>query len=357
MMKRNGMGTVVGSWLDAEVKPLGRRIDGETTSAPASGVEAAAGPLLSPPRYGVLDAARGVALLAMAVYHFSWDLAFQGYIGADVGGDLGWRIFARSIASTFLFLVGVSLVLAVRRGFNRSRFVRRLALVAVSAGAITVATYFIFPDSYIFFGILHHIAVASLLALPFIRLPIVIVAATALAVIAAPHLISAPIFDEGPLLWVGLGTTLPRSNDYVPIFPWFGVVLLGVLAARLALRRDWTVPQPRPASKPFIWAGRHSLFIYLIHQPILFGLVAVAAMVVPPAMNGMERGFARAFVSACTDAGSSGAVCEATRACLTNRLKADGLWEPLMTTGLDAVGTSRYYGLADECRAAADLAK
>ena len=320
----------------------------------ADATRADAGPLLAPRRYGLVDAARGVALLAMAIYHFSWDLSFHGYLGADVGGDLGWVVFARSIATSFLFLVGVSLVLAARRGLDRARFLRRLALVAVSAGAITLVTIFVFPQSYIFFGILHCIAVSSVLALPFLRLPVVLVAVTAALVVAAPFFIAHPVFDHPALLWVGLGTYFPRSNDYVPLFPWFGAVLAGIVAARLALAYAPAAPEVPRASRPFVWAGRHSLAIYLIHQPLLFGLVALAATVSPPALTGMERGFARAFVSSCVEAGSAEALCEATSTCLTARLKQEDLWDDLMANGLDEAGTGRYHALAAECFARAE---
>lgn len=319
-----------------------------------AGNAAESGPLLAPRRYGLVDAARGVALLAMAVYHFSWDLAFHGYIGADVGSDPGWVFFARSIAASFLFLVGVSLVLAARRGLDRTRFLRRLALVAVSAGAITVVTIFVFPNSFIFFGILHCIAVASVLALPFLRLPVVLVAATAALFIAAPFFIAHPLFDHPALLWVGLGTYFPRSNDYVPLFPWFGAVLAGVAVARLALAYVPRAPDAPSAAKPLIWAGRHSLAIYLIHQPLLFGLVALAATISPPAMSGQERGFARAFVTSCVEAGSDAALCEATSACLAARLRQEGLWDNLMANGLDEAGTAHYHTLAAECFARAE---
>ena len=290
----------------------------------------------------------------MAIYHFSWDLAFHGYLGADVGGDPGWILFARSIAASFLFLVGVSLVLAGRNGLDRSRFLRRLVLVTVSAGAITIVTIFVFPESYIFFGILHCIAVASVLALPFLRLHAVLVAVTAALFIAAPFFIAHPLFDHPALLWVGLGTYFPRSNDYVPLFPWFGAVLGGIVAARLALAYAPAAPEPPNAAKPFVWAGRHSLAIYLIHQPLFYGLVALAAMVSPPALTGIERGFTRAFVSSCVEAGSDAALCEATSSCLAARLRQENLWDNLMANALDDAGTAHYHALANECFARAE---
>src|SRR5687767_1474691 len=109
------------------------RLDAPAATAPAA-------------RLAWIDAARGIAIVAMAVYHFSWDLRFFGFIAADVAADPGWRAFARLIAGTFLALVGVSLVLSTRHGFDPRRFLRRLGIIAAAAMAITVVTRFVFPE-------------------------------------------------------------------------------------------------------------------------------------------------------------------------------------------------------------------
>src|SRR4051812_6361479 len=122
-------------------------------------------------RIEAVDAARGAALLAMAVYHFSWDLSFFQLIDTPVGTDPAWKWFARAIAGSFLFLVGVSLVLGHGERIRWRAFIRRVAMIAAAAAAVTVVTYFAFPGSYIFFGILHCIALSSGLGMPFLRLP------------------------------------------------------------------------------------------------------------------------------------------------------------------------------------------
>src|SRR5215203_855249 len=137
-------------------------------------------------RIEAVDAARGAALLAMAVYHFSWDLSFFQLIDTPVGTDPAWMWFARCIAGSFLFLVGVSLVLGHGSGVRWRPFLKRLAIVAAAAAAITIATYFAFPQSYIFFGILHCVALSSVLALPFLRPPWWMVLAAAALLLAAP---------------------------------------------------------------------------------------------------------------------------------------------------------------------------
>lgn len=301
------------------------------------------------PRLPVIDAARGLAIAAMAIYHFSWDLRYFGFIAADVEGGLGWRIFARLIAATFLFLVGVSLVLAARRGFRLEPYVRRLGVLALAAAAITLATLFAFPQTYIFFGILHCIAASTMLGLAFLRAPLWVVAAAAVACLAAPALLSGGVFNAPALLWLGLPDTFPRTNDYVPILPWFGVVLAGTAAARLlpnlptvgrvlALKAPW----------PFVWAGRRSLAIYLIHQPLLFGLVYGAAQIAPPPRDAM---FLQSCTASCAGAALSGEVCGRICGCLVERSQADGLWDHILKDALTDEERVRYFDHAELCRA------
>ena len=122
----------------------------------------------------------------MAIYHFTWDLEFFGYLEPGLTAHGGWKLFARCIASSFLFLVGVSLFLAHGRGIRWRGFLIRFAMVAGAALAISVVTYFAVPGAFIFFGILHEIALASLLGLAFLRLPALVTLIVAAAVIAAP---------------------------------------------------------------------------------------------------------------------------------------------------------------------------
>ncbi|MCA3674660.1 MAG: DUF1624 domain-containing protein, partial [Methylobacterium sp.] len=121
---------------------------------------------ISLPRFArlpIIDAARGVAIVAMVIYHFGWNLSFLELIPVDLRDFPLWIWFGHAIAASFLALVGVGLVLAHGQGFGRERFLRRLAFVVGAAALVTAGTYLVFPDRFIFFGILHHIALASLL--------------------------------------------------------------------------------------------------------------------------------------------------------------------------------------------------
>jgi uncharacterized membrane protein len=311
-----------------------------------------------PARLPAIDALRGVAIAAMVIYHFAWDLRFFGFTSADVAGDLGWRLFARAIAGSFLALVGVSLVLATRNGLRPGRFLRRLAVIIAAAAAVTIATWIIFPDSYVFFGILHAIALFSVLGLAFVRAPVPVIVATALFCFLVPRFVSGGLFDYPALLFVGLASYAPRSNDFVPIFPWFGIVLAGILAARLA-------PPLRPerfgagfaggstALTPLAWAGRHSLVIYLLHQPLLFGLVYLAARITPPDLAGFEASYVESCAASCAGSGTEEPTCRAACECLVGRTKAENLWGGVVQNSLSDEETQLYFELAEECRRSA----
>src|SRR5690606_18368591 len=118
------------------------------------------------------------------------------------------------------------------------------------------------------------IALSSLLALPFVRAPLWAGIGTAIVVLFLPAVVSDAAFNTRARSWIGFFTTTPATADLVPIFPWLGVVLIGVIGMRVlegspALR--WS--SPNPALHTLARIGRWSLVIYLVHQPLLFGLI------------------------------------------------------------------------------------
>ncbi len=221
-----------------------------------------------------LDALRGIAIVAMVAYHFAFDLRHFGFIGADFEHDLHW-IGARSlILGTFMTLVGVSLAVASAAGNDGRRHLLRVARIAACALAVSAASYLLFPRSFIAFGVLHAIVVVSLLAWPLRDRP-----RTALtigvAVVALGVAFQHPLFDQPALAWIGFMTHKPFTEDYVPLAPWGGLSLVGIAAGHALLKRDFTpIAALDRAPSSLRWLGRHSLAAYMLHQPILFGLLA-----------------------------------------------------------------------------------
>ncbi len=304
------------------------------------------------PRLDVIDLARGVALAAMAIYHFAWDLEFFGYAPPGMTAEGGWKLFARCIASSFLFLVGVSLWLAHARGVRWRPFGKRLAMVAAAAAAISLATWLAVPGGFIFFGILHQIALASLLGLAFLRLPAWATLGIAVLVAAAPYFLRSDFFDHPALWWVGLSSANPRSNDYVPLFPWFSAVLTGIAAARIAEAAGLFVRLGTISlsgwSRPLRWAGRHSLAVYLVHQPVLIGALWLFAQVAPAGEAQRETQFTRACAVQC-EATHDAAFCGHYCLCVLGDLSAEGLFDQVYAGTQDAQATARLHEIVSAC--------
>jgi len=236
----------------------------------------------TPGRIAAVDIARTLALVGMVVFHFAWDLEMFGHLPAGTVSSGAWPGFARLVAGSFLFLAGVSLVLAHGPAIRWRSALRRIGVIAAAAAAVTAATWLAMPDRFVFFGILHSIAVASLLGLAFLRAPVTLTLAIAGAVLVLPLVFRSAFFDPPWLVWIGLSERRPVTLDFEPVFPWFAPCLLGIAAARLAGRFGlWDALHragaPGRLARWAGWPGRHSLVVYLAHQPLLIGgLWAVA---------------------------------------------------------------------------------
>lgn len=230
-----------------------------------------------PARIPALDIARSVALLAMALFHFVFDLELFGLVAPGTATSGAWRGLAIATASSFLFLAGAGLWLAHGHGIHWPAFWRRFAKIAGAAVLVSIATYIAFPHAFVFFGILHSIALCSLLGLAALRLPVVAIVALAVAVFYAPEFLRSPSFNAPYWWWTGLQTVPLRTMDHEPIFPWFAPFLAGLAASKAASHAGlWArlaTPTPSRAAQLAGLAGRHSLLVYLIHQPVLIGLV------------------------------------------------------------------------------------
>ena len=228
-------------------------------------------------RFQPVDIMRGLAIILMVAYHFSFDLNYFGLASFDFYEDRFWLNARTVILSMFLLLVGVSLVIATRDGVNWPAFTKRLAMLVLCAALISGASYIMFAERMIFFGALHVIAVASVLGLLFIRLCWLNAIFGVSAVLPGVFYSNAR-FDQPLLQWVGLMTFKPTTEDYVPLLPWFGVVLFGLFIGKLLLTSQLLSSVSGWQGRGFLsrslaLAGRHSLLVYMLHQPLLLGLL------------------------------------------------------------------------------------
>lgn len=281
-----------------------------------------------------IDVIRGIAILAMIAYHLSWNLSWFGFVDWQVSTDPDWRLFAGSIAGTFIFLSGVSLALAHQHGVRWRSFWKREAVIVAAAAAVSLATYMTFGDTFVRFGILHAIAASSLITVFFVRLSAFASLVTAAIFAFLPLWASSQVFDGQPFLWTGLGEPHFASVDYVPMAPWTALALLGVSIIRSnftssALYRLQSRSFGSTPGRILILLGRKSLIIYLVHQPILFGLVwTLSAAGLAP--DRIAHQFLDNCSQTCSASEGADASCRKVCTCTLLSLRSDGHWETLV---------------------------
>jgi uncharacterized membrane protein len=238
-------------------------------------------------RLDSIDALRGVAIVWMTLFHFSFDLNYFGFVRQNFYGDPFWTWQRTLIVSLFLFCAGLGQAIAVEQGQSWVRFWRRWAQVAGCAVLVSLGSWFMFPKSFIYFGVLHGIAVMLIvvrLTAGWGRWLWLAGALALLASFAAGQLLGdggalaayAEAFNARPLNWLGLISRKPITEDYVPLIPWLGVMWWGMAAGQWLLHPSRAVmARPIPgAAQPLAWLGRWSLSWYMLHQPVLIGVLS-----------------------------------------------------------------------------------
>src|ERR671920_642574 len=236
-------------------------------------------------RFWEVDAARGVAIIMMVIYHTTYDLdALGGYnIDATSGG---WALFADATAGLFLFLVGVSL--AISRSRTRLTgwrlFGKYLArgLRILAYGVVLTVVFLALGMGVVAFGILHLIGISIILAYPFLKLRFTNLVLGTLIFAAGQYILAQGLDSQSiwllPFGVVPEGVVMP---DYRPLVPWFGVVLIGLFFGNVVYGGRPAVPEDKAPvlARPLLPLGRNSLFIYLIHQPFIIALLAATGIV------------------------------------------------------------------------------
>ncbi len=224
-----------------------------------------------------IDVLRGSAIAMMFIYHFCYDLSYYRLANFDFYQTPGWIYFRIVIVSTFLLVVGMSLHVSTRQGLHRQRFLRRLSWLLGCAALVSLSSYLLFAERWIFFGILHFIALASVLGLLFRRF-FWLNFWLGSAIIVIGLRFTLPLFDQPMLQWLGMVTRLPGTEDYVPFVPWFGVVLLGMFLGKWIFERPqipvflrWQTQSV--ISRLLALGGRYSLPVYMLHQPLFLAML------------------------------------------------------------------------------------
>lgn len=225
-----------------------------------------------------VDAMRGTAILLMLAYHFSFDLKYLGIAAIDLDG-VGWVLLQRLIAVMFLTLVGISLTLnesGNTEGY--ARYAKRAIMLGAFSLAITAATWLYDRAAFIEFGIIHMIAVSTLLAPLFFRLGKWNLLAGLLVISAGFY--NLQIIADGPLAWLGIAQPARYSLDLYSMIPWFGVVLVGLYCGYRFFPggtpgREFGSISKWLGNGPLSFLGKNSLAVYLLHQPAFIAMLSL----------------------------------------------------------------------------------
>ena len=232
-----------------------------------------------------IDALRAFAVLAMIVYHFAWDLGLFNVVDPVIVNSGRWKLFAVSIGSSFLFLSGISFWLASRNGINFKKFTFRLLFLIAAALIVSFGTYVADSQTFVFFGILHLLSVCTLLGLLIYKLPMIVILIIGFLILfLEPYLISE-FYKPKYLAWTGLYTGPTGSVDFYGFFPWSSSYIFGLGISKIIFKKKEQflfnsstlkiLNRKGFFSKSFFWLGRNSLIVYLIHQPILIGIIYI----------------------------------------------------------------------------------
>ncbi|QSZ42468.1 DUF1624 domain-containing protein [Sulfurimonas aquatica] len=230
-------------------------------------------------RISGLDIFRGFAILLMITFHLSFDLDNFNIVDFDVRRGEFWKYFRYLIVSIFVFSAGISLILANKEEINFFKVKRRVIVLSFASLLVSIGSYTQFPNTWIYFGILHFFLFASIVGLLFLRFPktslflgIFIILGYAFSIINMHWL-----FD---ILKTPLHLPTKNTEDLATIFPWFGVFLLGMAFGNFGLHtvifNNRFFNSPSRANRVLSYLGKNSLVIYLIHQPILFSIFLTA---------------------------------------------------------------------------------
>lgn len=240
-------------------------------------------------RFWEIDFMRGIAIIMMVTFHSAFNLYYFDVMNIDINST-PWWLLARSTATIFIFLVGVSLTLSYAKT-ERTKSKKGVCIKYLLRGGkifswgilITTITYIFLNEAYVRFGILHLIGFSIIIAVPFIKYKYLNLALGSVTLLIGFYLQSFRVNTEW-LMWIGLRPVSFYTVDYFPLFPWFGLILLGIFAGNFLYpdherRFELADLSDIGPIKIFSFLSKHSLLIYLLHQPVIIILMIIFGII------------------------------------------------------------------------------
>ena len=223
-------------------------------------------------RNQTVDLIRGVDMVFMVLFNYSVTLNYFGLL--HMQPDLFYRSLPLVIASIFIFLSGAAAYASFennKENFARRYFTRGIRLL-VFAAFITLFTAIFVPEGTVYFGILHFFAISSFLVPVFIKYNELNPIAGILIILSGIYLQTRE-FSYPYLLWLGFIPENFTTFDYFPLLPWLGLLCLGIFSGKSIITKTGHIKFNNKSAEVFVFLGRNSLTVYLIHQPLLISFL------------------------------------------------------------------------------------
>jgi len=228
-------------------------------------------------RFWEIDSDRGTTIIFMILFNWLFALTFLNIIQFQASREF-WYLAPRIIGAMFIFIAGISLSLSYSRRKSFSHLLKRGGKIFMLGFGITILTFMTFPQQTIWFGILHLIGLSIILSSIFLKYPKFILP-SAIIIMTVGFFLESMSFSFSYLLWLGFPPAGFMTFDYFPLLPWFSFMLLGIYAGQKLYKnnkRNFSLPIKENIITKFLcFLGRHSLLIYVIHQPFLIALLMV----------------------------------------------------------------------------------
>lgn len=229
-------------------------------------------------RIELLDLLRGFAIILMIIFHFSYDLNYFHFLTLNTNEEPFFRYFRFTILTLFISISAVSLSLAYRNKIDNKKLVKRVGQLGFAALLVTAVSLFLFEKSWIYFGILHFLLFATLITLPLLHYKKTLFTLGAVIIVLSHYdVISVRVLFNffQPLF------NLPmHTEDVVRLTPWLGLYFIATTFTTIIITINKKIHTDKKVLKVIKFTGRHSLIIYLIHQPILFGLLSLISYLI-----------------------------------------------------------------------------